>query len=132
MESEESSREDSRPFILRFIVSTLEERRRSRREGTNVTPSTDQNQILNLLINRSRETATTSNEDAEELTSLERRLRRRRFYYVDEQAESQDELANPREEEDYVDFRSYPLTINWKDIYSAESDSCNSQFILFR
>lgn len=32
-------------------------------------------------------------------------------------------MINPREEEEYVDFRTYPLQIDWKEIENDESDA---------
>jgi hypothetical protein len=78
--------------------------------------------LLNRVRNQIRERNTS--EENDDLTALERRLRRRRYTFMDEDAESHDELLNPREEQDYPDFRTYPLTINWKDIYSIKNDSC--------
>jgi hypothetical protein len=47
----------------------------------------------------------------------------RRYYYFDEEAESHDELVNPREDDEYIDFRTYPLPIDWDDIEGEKSDA---------
>lgn len=114
---------ESRPYFLTLILSQLHGRsRRSSRESASLTR---ENQILNYLYSRTRGT-----EESEELTSLERRIRRRRYSLLDEEGESQDEQTNPQEEEDYIDFRTYPLTINWKEIYSNDCDACKIKLLI--
>ena len=133
MERNEEITESISPYVLRFIVSSLADRRRTEEAST---IANDQSQIVSFLLNRVRPNATTiSNEETEELTASERRIRRRRYTFLDEQAESQDEISNPKEDEEYIDFRTYPLTINWKDIYSTSNDSCTIKqniYIYFR
>lgn len=121
MERNEEISESVSPYILRFIVSSLADRRRTEETLTN----NDQSQIVSFLLNRVRPTNTNStNEETEELSAIERRARRRRFTFLDEAGESEDELINPKDCEEYIDFRTYPLTINWRDIYSTSNDSC--------
>ncbi len=48
---------------------------------------------------------------------------RRRYRYTDEEAESADELINPVEEEEYIDYRIYPLKIDWQEVENEESDT---------
>lgn len=74
-------------------------------------------------------TTTTDNNRSERDERISRVLRRRRYTYLDSQTESQDELDNPKEEESYPDFRTYPLMINWNDIHSIENDSCTYIYI---
>ncbi len=103
----------------------------------------DHRQIINYLLTRVR--STTSESNNEELTVTERRLRRRRlisgisrFNTTNEdsddnflpQPENDNENLNENDRErnreisNYNYFRTYPLNINWKDIYSYENDSC--------
>jgi hypothetical protein len=63
-----------------------------------------------------------TNLNDEEIASYERRLRRRRLITLDENGESDEETGERVVE--FIDFRTYPLTICWKDIYSFKSDSC--------
>jgi hypothetical protein len=60
----------------------------------------------------------------EELAAYERRLRRRRYTILDEFGESDEEVNGNEQEEEYIDFRTYPLNISWKDLYSFKTDSC--------
>jgi hypothetical protein len=126
---QESNRNETRPYILRFLIENSEENTGRASTTTSLANAAsrfvDRNQLINYLLNRTRN----SSEPSEELSVLERRIRRRRFTLHDEEGESYDELDNPREDEEYLDFRTYPLTINWKDIYSAENDLC--KFLLF-
>jgi hypothetical protein len=46
-----------------------------------------------------------------------------RYHFYDEVAESQDEMDNPQEDEDYIDFRTYPLAIDWQEIENEKSDA---------
>lgn len=48
----------------------------------------------------------------------------RRYYHFDQQAESYDEMVNPKPDEEYIDYRTYPLKINWIDVETDESTSC--------
>jgi hypothetical protein len=47
----------------------------------------------------------------------------RRYYYMDDEAESHDELINPVEDEEYIDFRTYPLNIDWNEIENEKTDA---------
>lgn len=54
----------------------------------------------------------------------ERRSRRRRYTFFEEDCESHDELINPQEDlTEYFDFRTYPLNVNWKDLDSLQNDA---------
>ncbi len=61
----------------------------------------------------------------------ERRSRRRRYTFLDEDCESNDELIDQQQEDsaadEYCDFRSYPLNINWKDLDSLQNDAYEIQ-----
>jgi len=75
--------------------------------------TTERNQIINNLAGN----------DEDPPVMRVRANRRRRYRFYDEEAESHDELINPREEEEYTDFRTYPLQIDWKDIENDESEA---------
>lgn len=119
MENQEVN-DNSRSFLRRLLSLSGQ----GERPGSG---SMSQNVIISY-IEGLRETS----EDSEELNPVQRTLRRRRFTYTDTRAESDEELENPIEEEEYFDFRIYPLTINWKDIYSVHNDSCTLSEIIFR
>ena len=46
-----------------------------------------------------------------------------RYYFFDEEAESEDELLHPEQEEDDIDFRTYPLPIDWQEIENEKSEA---------
>lgn len=48
-----------------------------------------------------------------------------RYFYYDEQAESQDEINNPQLDEDYIDFRTYPINIDWGEVENDKSSAYN-------
>jgi hypothetical protein len=83
-------------------------------------------ELLQLMLNRAvfpglREREEENKRGEEVIGS--RRSRRRRYHYYDEQAESYDELINPIQEEEYIDFRTYPLLIDWKEVENDESEA---------
>lgn len=79
----------------------------------------------NILIRQvaGEESANTASNAATNLLS-ERRSRRRRYTFWEEDCESHDELINPQDDTaEYFDFRTYPLNINWKDLDSLQNDA---------
>jgi hypothetical protein len=48
-----------------------------------------------------------------------------RYNYLDEEAESHDELIHPENyiSEEYIDFRTYPLKIDWQEVEDDKSQS---------
>ena len=130
---EESS--ESNPYI-RLLISDVVggTGSGSSRRAAEGSRRADQYQIINYLVNRARATPiaeSSSANESQELTASERRIRRRRFDILDEAGESEEELLHTPSEEDYIDFRTYPFTINWKDIYSYDNDSCKKKIIKY-
>ena len=64
-----------------------------------------------------------SEQEGEEEGGEESGRYQRRYHYYDEVAESQDELLNPQEEDDYIDFRTYPIQIDWGEVENEKSDA---------
>jgi len=95
--------EEDNPSIMRFFISEVR------------TPLQRRNEIVSYLNNRRED-------HSDALSIIERRLRRRRavHYIVNELGESEDDTT---EKENIPGFRSYPLNIDWKDIYSYDNDS---------
>ena len=60
---------------------------------------------------------------------------RRRYHYYDDYAESYDEIVNPTavifymikilKDHVYLDYRTYPIKINWPEIENQDSNACN-------
>lgn len=48
--------------------------------------------------------------------------RRRLSYLLDGSIDNEDNQGN--ENEEYFDFRNYPLTINWAEVNNLNNDSC--------
>lgn len=72
-----------------------------------------------IQIIRAREQQEDSDEEPNPRVS--RRIRRRRYRFWDEEAESVDEMNNPIPEDNFVDFRIYPVHIDWKEVENDES-----------
>jgi hypothetical protein len=72
--------------------------------------------INNLSQNQLRMILRRDDNDSEESEG-------RHYYYLDDEADSHDELNNPTDDEEYIDFRAYPLAINWDDIKDEKSDA---------
>jgi hypothetical protein len=118
----------SREVLLRLVNYHRNEENddnENSEEGVN-NRANQSRQILNYILTRVRDPGS----DTEELSSVERRLRRRRGTYLDDEDNSDDEMFGVGDEE-YLDFRTYPLTISWKDTYSADNDSCIYYIYLF-
>jgi hypothetical protein len=49
---------------------------------------------------------------------------RRRYRYTDDLAESHDEMINPKVDEEYIDYRTYPIKINWPEVETQDSEAC--------
>jgi hypothetical protein len=75
-------------------------------------------EVIVRMLNRVQNIRRSSNEESDESDS-----ERRRYYYNDELAESNDELLNPKPDEEYIDFRTYPIYINWGDIENEKSNA---------
>jgi hypothetical protein len=70
-----------------------------------------------------------TSENSEELTSFERRARRRRSNFLDDwDSDAESMIDNLEIQEEHFDFRIYPLSINWNDIYSLDNDLCKYYF----
>ena len=59
--------------------------------------------------------------EIEEYSEMERRIMRRRNIY-DDNSDTEEDLIKSNIE---IDFRTYPLTIDWASINSTKNDSCN-------
>lgn len=44
-----------------------------------------------------------------------------RYRYYDQEAESNDEITNPQIDDEYIDYRTYPLLIDWCEIENEKS-----------
>lgn len=66
----------------------------------------------------------------EEFSETERRLLRHNNIYNNDS--EQEDNSNINENDIEIDFRIYPLNINWCNIYSTKNDSCKHIPINFR
>jgi hypothetical protein len=113
--------EESRvPHLLRFLVNNDQTTESGSDSKFYIIPLGSA--ILNFLLTRVRNEMRTQ-PSVDDLASYERRLRRRRNIALDENGESDEETIG-LESREYVDFRTYPLTIGWKDLFSFKSDTC--------
>ncbi len=122
MENNSSNHTQENRFqILRLLTGYRRaDRQGNPQETTNTLSISDENELITLILNRERR-----QEQPQELSTLERRIRRRRnnlnnTRLVTDDSDDDSIIVNNF---DY-DFRTYPLSINWKDIYSYENDSC--------
>ncbi len=80
------------------------------------------NSSLILFSNLMRyETRRIGQSEIEEYSEMERRIMRRRNIY-DDNSDTEEDLIKSNIE---IDFRTYPLTIDWASINSTKNDSCN-------
>jgi hypothetical protein len=124
MENNSSNHTQENRFqILRLLTGYRRaDRQGNQQETTSTLSISDENELITLILNRERR-----QEQPQELSTLERRIRRRRNnnlnnsrLVTDDESDDDSILVNNF---DY-DFRTYPLSINWKDIHSYENDSC--------